>query len=680
MIIRGIKLRAETSIGDCGFAFEFSRNLTVIRAKNSSGKSTLFNSVLYALGMEELIGGKNEKILPYAVKEHFDFKGGRVEVTASEVLLEIENAAGHVVTLRRVIRDSARDVKLIEIFDAAHLSSGEQLGEARPTYLHDAGGAKREEGFHRFLESFLGLALPPVPTTGGGETKLYLQTIFAALAVEQKRGWTDYIANVPFYGIRDARTRVVEFLLGLSVFETNALRNRLNTESVGIDANWRRALDELRREAAPLGVELQGVSTAPTPLFNTAEFGLIKRSGVSPITVSEHISQLRAEYTSLEQEAGRFSKVSGADILEKVTAVTDELQHLTILHERTLSSVGEQRVSLRDYEELLAAANEDLERNKAARKLRQLGASQDLKTANGHCPTCNQSVEDTLLADVVTGPQMDLEANIAYLDSQRRMLIRQIAGIKDGIQTTETKVAELSARVAAKRDLLVAMRGDVTSGNAESKAIVRRQVQIEAEVDALQRLQLKAIESIRQLEIISEQMRANQIARQRLPKDAYTEDDYARIGIFLKNFRANAGSFGYESAHISDVDISKDNLVPCLAQMELREIRTDIKSDSSASDFVRLIWSYLLALHQTSVTPNFKGNHPGILMLDEPGQHSMAVDSQHALLMQLATERNLQSIVAASFDENEDVFRQATAGITYKLIEWDGKLLQPLAN
>ena len=55
----------------------------------------------------------------------------------------------------------------------------------------------------------------------------------------------------------------------------------------------------------------------------------------------------------------------------------------------------------------------------------------------------------------------------------------------------------------------------------------------------------------------------------------------------------------------------------------------------------------------------------------------MAVDSQHALLKQLASETNLQSIVAASFDEAEEVFRQATQGIKYTLIEWDGKLLRP---
>jgi len=327
---------------------------------------------------------------------------------------------------------------------------------------------------------------------------------------------------------------------------------------------------------------------------------------------------------------------------------------------------------------LLAEANEDLERNKTAAKLRELGAKHEVATASGKCPTCNQPVEDTLLADAVTGPQMDLATNIAYLDSQRRMLLRQIAGLKSELQATEVRVSELAARIARKRDLLTAMRGDVTSGASESKAVVRRQIQIEVEVEALERLQAKTVELFGRLAQIAKRLSNNQAARRSVPKETYSAEDLERIKRFQLYFRSNAGSFGYESAPISDVEIGKDTLVPCLAQMELREIRTDIKSDSSASDFVRLIWSYLLALHQTSSSPSSPGNHPGLLMFDEPGQHSMAVDSQHALLKQLAGESTLQSIVAASFDEAEEVFRQATEGLKYTLIEWDGKLIRPL--
>jgi hypothetical protein len=678
MIIRAIKLRVVTERGDFGFSFQFSRNLTIVRAGNSSGKSTLFNSVLYALGMEELIGGKGEKTLPYAVKDYFEYDGARINVAASEVFIEIENSKGNVVTLRRAIHDSVRDSKLVEVFSIPYLTNGGELGAATPTYLHDAGGAKKQEGFHRFLETFLELHLPQVPTTSGGEAKLYLQTVFAALAVEQKRGWTDYVANVPFYGIRDARTRVVEFLLGLSVFETNSKRNRLNSESVEIDTQWRQAHDELRRETASKGVATEGVPNQPTALFEPSQVVLKRHTGPTSVLLDEYIAQLRIEYSSLRTRSEKFDKALGIDALKEINAATEQLQELSVVHERTTSMLGMNRSSLREYETLLAETQEDLERNKTAAKLRDLGASHGVEIATGHCPTCHQHVEDTLLSESVTGPQMDLATNIGYLESQSRMLQRQVVGLREAILESEARRTDLSSRLAAKHDFVNSMRGDISSGATESKAMVRRQVQIEVEVEGLQALPGLVSKILGRLRALAVRLAENQAARKLLPKSAYTQDDLDRISMFQKQFRANAGSFGYESAPISEVEISLDALVPCLAQLELRAIRTDIKSDSSASDFVRLIWSYLLALQQTSSVPSLPGNHPGILLLDEPGQHSMAVDSQHALLQQLASQTSLQSIVAASFDEAEAVFIEATQGVKFQLIQWNGKLLRPL--
>jgi len=108
------------------------------------------------------------------------------------------------------------------------------------------------------------------------------------------------------------------------------------------------------------------------------------------------------------------------------------------------------------------------------------------------------------------------------------------------------------------------------------------------------------------------------------------------------------------------------------------KVQTSLTADSSASDFVRLIWSYLLALYQTSATRGFEGQHPGLLLMDEPGQHSMRSASQRALLQLLIAQRGLQTIVAASFDENESVFKEATSGLEFQLIQWEGKVIQPL--
>lgn len=695
MRINAVKLRIRTEEGDFGFVVPFGKRLTIIRGNNSSGKSTLFLSLLYGIGMEEIAGGRNDTVLPYATKDHFMYEGRRIEVLASEVLVEISNQLGNIVTLRRVIRDTVRNPKLIEVMDGPHLTGQPTSSKVKPTYLHDAGGAKNAEGFHTFLEQFIGYQLPSVPTTSSGETKLYLQAIFAAVAVEQKRGWTDYIANIPFFGIRDAKTRVVEFLLGLDVFDTNAARNRLNAESVEIAAAWNSTCEQLQRVSFDAGLKLENVPNKVTSLFDPHKVILQKHIEADSIALPEYIGNLRSRYTELGQKATSSGEPKGNEAQTAMESTTKELFRLANLFETATSTLTYQTASVREYEQLHTEALEDLNRNKTALKLRNLGAMvHEIELAQDRCPTCHQEVADSLLIEVVDGPQMDLETNISYLEKQARMLDRQIAGGHKAVKETERLLRELSQKMDETRTLLNALRSDVATDATESRAIVRQQIQIEIEIEKLQRAEVEVGKLIQKLVDTAERLRLNQASRIKVPKEYYSEEDKRKIGVFEKLFRANASAFEYESAPIRDIRINEDTLVPFLANIELREINltptskadrpvqstTDIKADSSASDFVRLILSYLLALHQASALPGGGGRHPGILMLDEPGQHSMAQSSQRALLQQIAASSTLQGIVAASFDESPEVFKEVTRDIHFELVELDAKSIRPLSK
>lgn len=685
MIIRAIRLTIATALGPYGFFFEFSRHLTVVKGNNSSGKSTFFNTLLYSLGMEELVGGKGEKTLQYALKDSF-YVGDdeKVLVDSSEVWTELENHKGDVVTLRRAIKDPRRGTKLIEIYEGACLTGQVEALDARPTYLHDGGSAIREEGFYSFLENFLGLQLPKVARTSGGDAKLYLQAIFAAHAVEQKRGWTDYIANIPFYGIRDARTRVAEYILGLGIFESILLRSQLDAAAVAINRDWTQLVGEIKRDVNELGVLVDGVPNQPVASFEPSSSRLLKLGDEATSGVDEYIKALLTEHAVLQAQADMKGPSTNALLLQKLEGADAEVQRLGVLHERATSNLLLERASLQEYESLLADVKGDLEKNKSARKLRDLGAQQGISIASGECPTCHQSVEDTLLREAVTGPEMDIDDNIAYLDSQRRMLERQIAGFDESIERSTSTISSIEKQLEVRRDHVAALRVDLGSSNLQSKAQVRRQVSIELEVGRLQRLEERFSQKAVQLAQLAALLRDNQAARRALPKDQYTDRDMERIRLFEKFFRSNAGSFGYESAQPADIKISFDNLVPTLADIELREIiekprpTADIRSDSSASDFVRLIWSYLLSLFETSSAPGAAGNHLGILLLDEPGQHSMREESQRALLLHLSKKNGLQSIVAASFEDSPVTFRNVTNNVSHTLISWEGKLIRPL--
>ncbi|WHF56310.1 hypothetical protein OCF84_03285 [Shewanella xiamenensis] len=173
-----------------------------------------------------------------------------------------------------------------------------------------------------------------------------------------------------------------------------------------------------------------------------------------------------------------------------------------------------------------------------------------------------------------------------------------------------------------------------------------------------------------------------------LLKTTVTKSDWLKINTFSSEFKKLAIKFGYRSADVNEIEIKPDTLLPYLKDLELRESLntptevatknngTDIKSDSSASDFVRLIWSYLIALYTTSNATG--GNHLGLLLFDEPAQHSMSTKSVNRMLDTLATTKGLQSIVAASFDENEETYLASVLGLnvnSFKLIRLPRKLI-----
>lgn len=62
------------------------------------------------------------------------------------------------------------------------------------------------------------------------------------------------------------------------------------------------------------------------------------------------------------------------------------------------------------------------------------------------------------------------------------------------------------------------------------------------------------------------------------------------------------------------IQISEESYLPVIEEF-------DMKFDSSASDNIRAIWAYTIALMQTSMEK--KGNHPGVIIFDEPNQHSI---------------------------------------------------------
>src|SRR5947208_2083212 len=92
--LRQLALRAQTAKGLYGTRITFSDGLVVLRANNNMGKSTCLQAIIYALGLEKMLGPSSSIPLPHSMTRYVEDGDDEIPVLESEVLLEVENHQG----------------------------------------------------------------------------------------------------------------------------------------------------------------------------------------------------------------------------------------------------------------------------------------------------------------------------------------------------------------------------------------------------------------------------------------------------------------------------------------------------------------------------------------------------------------------------------------------------------
>src|SRR5580698_1946144 len=228
--LRQIEIRITTLQGIFGVRVRLDEDgLIVIRADNTSGKSTLVQGLIYGLGLEAMLTA-NQQALPlqYAITEKFLYEGREVHVSESEVLVEMQNSKGEIVTTQRPIISNTKKKHLITVWNGAALTEPENLYDKFDYFVRIEGAAQREMGFHTFFAKYLGWTLPEVSRFDGSETILYLECIFPLFVVEQKHGWSGIQSRLPtHFGIREMGKRSIEFVLSLDSYAISQKRQRI---------------------------------------------------------------------------------------------------------------------------------------------------------------------------------------------------------------------------------------------------------------------------------------------------------------------------------------------------------------------------------------------------------------------------------------------------------------------
>ncbi|WCK55146.1 hypothetical protein PP175_03930 [Aneurinibacillus sp. Ricciae_BoGa-3] len=674
--INRLRINVKTSSGDFGFDEKFDKRVNFIASYgNTQGKSSCIEAFYYCLGLEELIGGKKEKSLKPVFKKSLKYKGAEIPVLESNFFLEIQNGNSNIITIYRAANKKNFDSNLITVYFGDMIQLDKGIIRSEDMYLHSQGSATSIKGFHMFLEKFINWKLPEVPTYDEVDRKLYLQTVFSTIFIEQKRGWADLFATLPtYFKVKDPKKRIIEFLIGLDSLKNEKLSQKYKVLETELINTWKEKYKNISEVLKKANCKIYGVPSLPTVLderfTNQLSIFIVQEDG-KEIIAKDYIEGL---HNNIEKLNKKNIKVGDNvdDLQNELLSIKDKISK----YEKIITDKRNELVyangSIESIIHSLEIINKDILNNKDALKLKNLGSSEEWLINKNICPTCQQKIHDSLLPQNIEFDFMTIEENIKHLEAQKKMMDFAIDSHKRNKENVVEDLIYLEEKIVSFRKIANSIVNDIYSNDENiSETIIRKKLMIESEIDLLEEninivnLELPIFKGL------SEQWRELLKSKNSLPNDKFTQSDLTTLKSLRDFFVFNLGKFGYSSIlDMSTIQISDNKLLPSTEGF-------DMKFDSSASDNIRAIWAFTLALMQTS--NKFNGNHPNILIFDEPDQQSVIIDDMKNLFETLINLKdNCQVIFGITLKDEET--RKVISNLNkdeFKLILFNDYAIRP---
>ena len=669
--IRALSLRVDTDYGAAGRTLRFTEGLNLLRADNTSGKSTALQAMIYALGLEGMLSPTRRVPLPHAMTDTIYFAGRNTKVLKSSVMLEISNGAGEVITVERSVVDPLKDIRLVTVHSGSAVT-GEGEFVRKDYFVRTSGAAQNEAGFHRFLAEFLGLSLPRVSKLDGGEVPLYLETLFPYFYVEQKHGWSGLQARIPnYFGIRDVGKRSAEFILGLKAFEQVLLRQRLSTTLSEIEAEWQSESQAFLDHAKSARVVVQSPPGRVSHGLGDGTAIPVVSLDNGWVPLSEAISELKRRLAALDSKAVPTAGAVAAGLEGDLRGLESSLQQTAALSAGLWDERNELQRRIEQVDARLEALEEDLQRHKDSGTLLKYGAEHAHDLLAEHvCPTCHQDLQD---GSDVSKHAMTIAENIAFIQRQvatfkgtRADSSRVLAAIDIRLDALESRAHEYRGEIRAVKDTLA------SATSTPSISEVRTRLQLQEKLSLLEEKFDEITAGREALVVTARQWAAQKNLLDAAAKAGTSDEDKAKLDQVEYLLRGQLDKYGFKSLETTSVDIDRESYRPVNDGF-------DLGFDLSASDMIRVIWSYLFAFLKVG---SQSGNHLGLLMFDEPRQQETNRGSYQALLAHAATEGVAGAQIIFATSEESGSLRNMIGEAKCNIIDLppNEKLLTALAS
>lgn len=601
-----------------GRIIQLGRGLNIIAGDNTSGKTSIAKCLYYILGVEEIIDGKqNSLAMDRSVYQNFvfsDSEGNNVlmQVDSSYVIAQLSNDEGRVITVKRFVKYNNNKIfKQVQVWECRE----EEITKETPfteyfVHYHGDHNEKLPFGYFQYLAQFAGLKLTKAPTKGADEYTLYMTTLFALDYVEQTRGWTDYFATIRGYNFIQPKQRIVEYALGISIDDTIVTYKQLKNENDKIKDEWSRRVKDIVQRLTYNNLVITGLNSEVSKQIEVQDrlqIGVIGQNGTLievMETMRRRIDYLNSVIRRTDEE--RFDSYNQ----QLVIFQTKEKQFDDFF--RRLQDDENKEISIAKQ---LAAIDEEINRNRNIAQVSNLISSDHIKK----CPTCHRDL-DVTDSGYINVKGEDINKNVRYLTTQRKFLQGLLESLVESIGEKKIYLSYYKKMLGLEKEKLnVAYTEIADNDEIPSEGVMMEMAELKLKINSYEIVSQQIMTTIHDMWPMKRKFDNNKtkLSESSLHKD---ETDNVILNRLQDQFKQFLYKFGYKSNYSQNVSLlfdEKNSNYLYLPQAQVELYEEHLRSVSSASDFVRSIWAYYLALLKIG------DSHPGFLVFDEPCQHSI---------------------------------------------------------
>lgn len=626
-------------IRNFGRTLSFTEGLNLVVGDNTSGKTTIVRTLFYCLGMEELIDGKmGERSLDKSVKDsfrcHVADKGDiDWQVLSSYVVLQLSNDKGEYLTMKRSIKDEEARPNVIAVWEDKYENMSHE-GQ-REYYIHSSDDHNMDygTGFYALLSKFGGIPVIDVLSRNSDKmTKLYLQTLFALTYIEQTRGWSDFFATIRSFNIASPKQRIIEYAMNYEMDTDLTVSNSLKQKKKLIEEDWCKHVRDFSRYLSYNKMYVDQLSdNINKQSISVDELRIGVRDGKSDL--ADYRKALAERAAELETKAKTAIKGSTDDGYKKALATYQEHKRT---YEKFCFTIADETRKLNDIKNQVYIINSEIKRYHGLNKVNNIVSNLDVS----QCPTCHQPLPVDNDSFIISKQQ--IEHSLHALDMQRKFLKPMIEKLEQSIGNQEMNKLYLENQLSEELTKLKAIADEANVNlNPLTTAEQYELVDCKSKLSLLSSIE----EHIQQERVLLNGLRDGY---KKVLEDLAKQKNGEKTGSPIDNqeivFKKYLSLFGYTSNQVGPhVGFSEQkNTYQYLPVVIKGDYEEEIRSDSSASDFIRSIWAYYLTLLSEGE------NHPGFLVMDEPCQHSMKESSLKRLFESCANIQNKQTILFCS--------------------------------